>query len=321
MLMPVFWEYHSRVEASRMSSQHGDLPSRQQRRRAERIQKKVAQRTSGEGRLGMRINVTSGSLFNGLAIIGTGIAVMLPDQRWIGGLIILVGILAVVFDIKIERGQVEVGTPKSLGKRVREMARHVMTGVAILAVVIGTAWHFWPKSDHLKTPLTLKDLFDTDFVSTSGPLSFNAGIIHSFTNPFDKTKTDVLIQVLSDSASQSRYLAFYIPAARDQFTVCEELANRFQSILSQLDKTATTSIRQPGDSDVFSSNRFPFSGAIYIYTETDFSSEQVVELQRIYRSNGADKITFRGQAWHVLHESDKRSEPAAITFSPLPLNH
>ena len=31
----------------------------------------------------MRVTIASGSLFSGLAIIGTGIAVTFPDQRWI----------------------------------------------------------------------------------------------------------------------------------------------------------------------------------------------------------------------------------------------
>jgi hypothetical protein len=74
----------------------------------------------------MRFSAASGSLFNGLAIIGTGAGLMWPDTKWIGGLIILVGVLALVFDVKLERGHLEIGTPQSLGRRLLAMAPQLL---------------------------------------------------------------------------------------------------------------------------------------------------------------------------------------------------
>ena len=99
----------------------------------------------------MRTSLTSGSLFNGLAIIGTGAAVMLPDQRWIGALIIGVGILALIFDVRFERGHVEIGSPRTFGKRFRAMSAQIIMLAGALLFVVGAILYFWPARAPVKT--------------------------------------------------------------------------------------------------------------------------------------------------------------------------
>lgn len=85
----------------------------------------------------MRASVTSGSLFNGLAIIGTGAAVSFPEQRWIGGIIILIGVSALIFDIRVERGHVAIGSPQTLGKRLKRVWPQYLMLVCAIGFFIG----------------------------------------------------------------------------------------------------------------------------------------------------------------------------------------
>src|SRR6266404_135181 len=86
----------------------------------------------------MRASLTSGSVFQGLAIIGGGAAMMWPEQRWVGGLIILVGIAALVFDVRVERGHVGVGSPDSLVTRLKSMWLQLLVvgGLVTFSVLI-----------------------------------------------------------------------------------------------------------------------------------------------------------------------------------------
>jgi hypothetical protein len=84
----------------------------------------------------MRFSLASGSISQGLIAIGTGAAVIAPEQRWIGGLIILIGIMTLVFDVKLERGYLEFGSPQSLWRRLAAMVPQLMmlTGICIFIV-------------------------------------------------------------------------------------------------------------------------------------------------------------------------------------------
>jgi hypothetical protein len=55
----------------------------------------------------MQITIASGSGAASFGIIGTGLAMTLPDQRWIGLCIIGLGILVFLFDVRVERGHIE----------------------------------------------------------------------------------------------------------------------------------------------------------------------------------------------------------------------
>jgi hypothetical protein len=65
----------------------------------------------------MYVTVTNGSLSTCLGLAGTGVAMMLPDQRWIGGVIIALAVLTLLFDVRIERGHVRTGSPLSFWQR------------------------------------------------------------------------------------------------------------------------------------------------------------------------------------------------------------
>jgi hypothetical protein len=57
----------------------------------------------------MKIEVVSGSVGTGLGIVGTGLAYAMPEAKWIGWPLIVLGMLILVFDIRFERGQIVAG--------------------------------------------------------------------------------------------------------------------------------------------------------------------------------------------------------------------
>ncbi len=69
----------------------------------------------------MHVKTTSGSGAAGLGIIGTGLALALPDAKWIGWLLVVAGLFVFIFDIRLERGHIAVGSSKSVRERLKRM--------------------------------------------------------------------------------------------------------------------------------------------------------------------------------------------------------
>jgi hypothetical protein len=59
----------------------------------------------------------------GCGLVGTGLAVLFPEQRWIGLMLIGIGIVVFVFDFQFERGHIETGE-RRLGKIIG--AKHLL---------------------------------------------------------------------------------------------------------------------------------------------------------------------------------------------------
>jgi hypothetical protein len=69
----------------------------------------------------MQIKTTSGSGGAGLGVIGTGLAMALPEAKWIGWALVALGVVVIVFDVRIERGHVAIGSSQSLGQRLKRV--------------------------------------------------------------------------------------------------------------------------------------------------------------------------------------------------------
>lgn len=85
--------------------------------------------------------ITSGSLFGGLSVIGAGAAIYLPEARWIGLILIVVGVLMLFFNIEYDRGHFEFGTQQSLRKRLLSVVPTLLVLTVILVVLFGLFWY------------------------------------------------------------------------------------------------------------------------------------------------------------------------------------
>lgn len=84
----------------------------------------------------MKIKITAGSGAAGLGVIGTGLALALPDAKWIGWTLVGLGLAILVFDVRIERGHVAIGSPQSLRERLKRVwPQYLMIGSAVLFFV------------------------------------------------------------------------------------------------------------------------------------------------------------------------------------------
>jgi hypothetical protein len=88
----------------------------------------------------MQIKTTSGSGSAGLGIVGTELALAFPRAEWIGWLLVVAGLSVFVFDIRIERGHIAVGSPESISRRLRRIWPQylmVFAGCLFFAGLIG----------------------------------------------------------------------------------------------------------------------------------------------------------------------------------------
>jgi hypothetical protein len=119
----------------------------------------------------MQVKTTSGSGAAGLGVIGTGLALALPDAKWIGWLLVAMGLLVFLFDIRIERGQIRAG-----GSRLHQFGPWVLI---IGGPLLGAAWLYFqnaPTSDSNDGQLPLARLADLGWSIKSGPDSIQFGV-------------------------------------------------------------------------------------------------------------------------------------------------
>jgi hypothetical protein len=85
--------------------------------------------TISEGRTAaMRFTVSNGSLSGSLGLGGTGIALMLPEQKWIGAVLIVLSVLIFLFDVRVTRGSVHAGSEVSLWQRIKARWQSAFSG-------------------------------------------------------------------------------------------------------------------------------------------------------------------------------------------------
>ena len=91
----------------------------------------------------MQIRTTAGSGAAGLGIIGTGLTVALPEEKWIGWLVVGVGIAVFMFDVRIDGWNIKFAKSPSLKVRA----------VAALCCLTGILWFdYWYYSSVLNRP-------------------------------------------------------------------------------------------------------------------------------------------------------------------------
>ena len=154
-------------------------------------------------------------------------------------------------------------------------------------------------------PLTLKNLFDTDFRDT---LSLNGNL--SVTSPVDGLVHQIPYRVFLDFRSLAKFLAIFIPFDPDAFNYCAAVASKFQLALYDAESTVDVMMNDPGETSQTHLKDLTFSGRIFVYHENHFSSKRTRFLRRIiFQAKGLRAI--QGQRLsRIALEGEPRSASA-----------
>jgi hypothetical protein len=148
----------------------------------------------------------------------------------------------------------------------------------------------------LPVPLTLQNLFDTDF---PGQIAFKGAdhldITVDWGTPGEHELSAVVqYLVLRDSSvAHKKSLAYFINSNSETDILCAAILQAYQDSLRQ------------GDARL---QELEFSGRIYIYTESALSSNQVAKLQSAFSDNHIE-VQFRGPEYLMAHSNEARLAP------------
>lgn len=194
--------------------------------------------------------------------------------------------------------------------------------VAIIALATFVAWvgHIaWPESAldrtpstalaptpvptpaYYPTPLTLRQLFDTDFDERDTGQVTDAGLTNASTG---KSVTFTLRECL-DPTDNAKFIAVYAPDSTDSFGALWDLPRHIPSILREWEQRYQIGTKLPGETSSTWSRNMVFGGRVYIYYENDFSLQQLAEIEKRFREHHYF-VQFRGQDYLVLHWNEKR---------------
>jgi hypothetical protein len=252
----------------------------------------------------MQIKTTSGSGAAGLGIVGTGLALALPEVKWIGWLLVIAGLMVFLFDVRIERGHVAVGSPMSLRQRWKRMWPQYLMVVAGILFFVGLVAFLQQNVNPPETPgktatagpaqapLTLQSLFTNDFPDTS---RYEIGVQLTLANGHT---LEIQAKRFIHFASRSKFMGFYVPPSPDTYAICEYLTDGYKESLQHMDSTFKVNGQVLGESGRTSSDDLIFSNRIFIYHEDYLSPEQVGSLIGAYRAKGLD-VKFRSQEYVV----------------------
>jgi hypothetical protein len=162
--------------------------------------------------------------------------------------------------------------------------------------------HKPPKRSKGKPP-TLFDLFKTDFPETAG--FSDKGF--DLTDLSGQVGAHVDWRLVMDFPSKNEFIAFYLPAVRDEVPVCLALIDTVHPIIDQLSQRFDATGGPAGEST--SLRELTFSGRVFIYHEWPLSNKKKADIIEAYSAKGLD-VQFRSMdylatrliAWHQEHD-------------------
>ena len=195
----------------------------------------------------------------------------------------------------------------------RELVALSILGIVVLGVFGVCKAPTLFVSHFLPTPLTLRNLFDTDFMSRPG-LNLDVDGQFTFWLPSGNTVT-IPYRTINDFDTHSRALAFYItPMAKEpEYEMCATVVEQYRNVLDFIKKVGTSN-KESGDSLRDESNDLIFANRIYLYLETDLDLKQMAALQQLYEERNIS-LQMRGHDYLFAHWNEKREPPARV---PLP---
>lgn len=260
----------------------------------------------------MRIKIASGSAAAGFGIVGTGLAMALPEEKWIGFLIIATGLTIFVFDIRFERGQIEAGEHR-LGlifhrKQPQKMVALIGMILSGIAFAGFCSWYFWPHSERVP-PTTagarppapnpwkheLEDLYASDFSDLlSGEKTFDSTFRDTTLDKEFVVKSRV--RLYFDFRTNTDFISIFIPMVRDEVII--ELIKILRDKIPEFRESERGIIvgTSGGGDPYVDSKDMKFSGRVFVYTMQPLTVIQLGELTSWYQDAGMG-LQIRGTAY------------------------
>jgi hypothetical protein len=129
---------------------------------------------------------------------------------------------------------------------------------------------------------TLHDLFKTDFTVTLRSSD-------TLAEPIPGLKVPIEFSVNVDMNTRTKFLMFYIPASPRTYDLCVKAANLSQDIARKYPPVAVQG-RTLGDSSGWSSADAAFNGVVYVYHETDLTTDDIRRLTDGYKTLGLSPV-------------------------------
>jgi hypothetical protein len=163
--------------------------------------------------------------------------------------------------------------------------------------------------DFLPTPLSLKDLFETDFSPGTG---IGMGLYSEpiFGRPSGEN-IPVKMRIVTDFDAHSKFLAFYLAPNAHNYDLAIALAIQYKELMDHMENVVTPTLRHAGDSAEGVGKNLPFVGQIYLYTEADMTLQEKAALERFYNGRGLS-VQFRGSDYQITHSNQHRPRPAMM---------
>lgn len=160
-------------------------------------------------------------------------------------------------------------------------------------------------------PLTLEELFDTDF-----PYANIGRALPMGRNTNGPAEVVIKSRLFLDFDARSEILSLYVPYQIDPnlaFTMARGMASHVAEIVdpnSDVNKQVEQhlSLSHPGESVKTPLSELRFSGRVYLYLENDPTDAQKALIESRYRSRDL-VVEIRGLDWESLHMNDKRPLP------------
>lgn len=259
----------------------------------------------------MHIKIESGSGSGALGILGTGVALMFPDQRWIGVLLVLVAIGIFLFDIRVEHGGVESGGHR-LGKLffAHEWSRRrrmialwgmILCGVGFVGFF---AVYFWPtdRSPHSVAAVALEAVPPVGTLQMGTPYLLVERNVHT-----DEYAAQITVEIKNAS---NKTIFFHAATA-----------GRINGIWFDQNKVEFDSYIPALGSTILHSRRITELRPLQQKTISDPSFDGVYEYDISYRfaesaSKDFPRRTARGlhaQYWHPIPDE----KPGTVVKNPL----
>lgn len=121
-------------------------------------------------------------------------------------------------------------------------------------------------------------------------------------------KFEISAQVHCDFESNTKFVSFFVPNVTNPTRLFIELLAKIGDALNILEKNVEVKTGMPGGKGI-NSTELKFSGRVFIYSETDVSQEEIIQIEEAFLKDGL-YLHYRNQSY--LLERNKYEKPLAF---------